>query len=211
MQNRHDGVGMRRIGAWLVVVPLMLGGTEVAHALAYRIVYPQAAVRWHVLETTGHRYLAWAPLFFGILAALVLAGLVAGVVDAVRGRAPRPVPPWLFGLLPFIGFAIQEFVERWLALGGLPWWMVEQPTFRIGLALQLPFALVAFLLARFLLRTAEQVGLALRPASLPPVQIGTRRSWPVVAGSLRRLAALAAGHAERGPPVVARALPAFCR
>ena len=36
---------MRRSLAWLVAVPLMLAGSQLAHAVAYRLVYPQAHER----------------------------------------------------------------------------------------------------------------------------------------------------------------------
>lgn len=197
---------MRRASAWLVVVPLMVAGTEAAHALAYRLVYPQAAVRWQVLAATGHGYLGWAPLLLGVGGALALVGLFACVVDSARRRSPRPVSPWMFGLLPLIGFSIQELLERWFVGGGLPWWMVEQPTFRIGLLLQLPFALVAFLLARVLLRVVERVGRALR-RDRPPVALPAQRCrWFPVAVLPSRLAVLAAGYAERGPPAVGASL-----
>jgi hypothetical protein len=188
---------------WLVVVPLMLGGTEVAHALAYRLVYPQAVVRWRVLAETGHGYLGWAPLVLGVGAALVLVGVLAALLDAVgRGDRHSAPPVWVLGLLPILGYAMQEFLERWVALGGFPWWMVEQPTFRIGLLLQLPFALTAFLVARLLLRVAENVGRALRSAALPFRLVGPVRTWFPLGVFLSRLPALAAGHAERGPPPV---------
>ena len=202
---------MRRVSAWLLVVPLMLAGTEVAHALAYRLVYPQAEVRFRVLAATGHGYMSWAPVLVGVAGGLVVAGLISGILDTAHRRKPRPVPAWMFGLLPLAGYAIQEFVERWLAVGGLPWWMVEQPTFRIGLALQLPFALVAFLLARVLLRVVERVGLALRAARPRLALIGGQRSWSLLAVSAVRASALATGHAERGPPPLLSAPLTFCR
>jgi len=184
---------------WLVVVPLMVAGTEVAHALAYRLVYPQAAVRWRALAESGHGYAGWFPVVAGIGGVLMLVGLLNGVVDAARRRPARPVRPWVFGLLPLAGFTLQEFLERWIALGGFPWWMVEQPTFRVGLLLQLPFALVALLVAHLLLRAIERVGVALRergrlaPASAPA------RPRPVPVAVPRR-SAMATGHAGRGPP-----------
>jgi hypothetical protein len=181
------------------VVPLMLAGTEVAHALAYRLVYPDAAVRWRVLAATGHGYMGLAPLLLGVGGAVALAGLLGGIVDTARRRPPRAVPAWAFGLLPLAAFTLQEFLERWLALGGLPWWMVEQPTFRIGLLLQLPFACAAFLLARLLLRVVERVGVALRGAR-PLTLAAGQSSWSLAPVSLLRLSALALGHAERGPP-----------
>lgn len=197
------------MSAWLLVVPLMLAGTEVAHALAYRLVYPQAAVRLQVLAATGHSYLSLAPLIFGIAGAIGLAGLLTNVVDAARRRGVRPVPPLAFGLLPLAAFTIQEFMERWLALGGFPWWMVLQPTFRIGLLLQLPFGLCAFLIARLLFRAARRVGVALRGA--PPLALpAPRSSWHVRAVLPLRASVLASGHAGRGPPLLARPPLSLC-
>ena len=195
---------MRRVAAWSVAVPLMLAGTELAHALAYRIVYPQAEIRWRVLEATGHGYMRWAPVVFGIAGSIVLASLLVSVLDVARRRPLRAMPPWAFGALPLAAFTIQEFMERWLAVGGLPWWMVEQPTFRIGLLLQLPFAFAAFVVARLLFRAVERIRSAL--AGEPRVVRLARElaSWPVVTGRAPRPSALGGGHAGRGPP--ARAL-----
>jgi hypothetical protein len=148
-------------------------------------------------------WLVVVPLMLGFGAALVVVGVLAALVDSVRRRPPTSAPPvWIFGLLPLLGYTLQEFLERWVMLGGFPWWMVEQPTFRVGLLLQLPFALVAFAAARLLLRAAEHVGCALRPEELPLRLLGPARLWHPVARSLSRLAALAAGHAERGPPAL---------
>ena len=192
---------VRRLSAWLLVVPLMLAGTESAHALAYRIVYPEASVRWHVLAETGHGYFGWTPVFLGVGLALSLVGLASSVVDTVRRRPPRSVPPWAFGLLPLAGFTSQEFVERWLATGAMPWWMVEQPTFRIGLLLQLPFALLAYSVARLLLRAARRVGIILAGAPASIVSFGQSSAWQPFELSLPRLAAIAGGRAVRGPPL----------
>ena len=51
---------MRRSLAWALTLPLVLLGTEAAHALAYEVVYPQAHAR--ILLETGHGYLTWLPL-----------------------------------------------------------------------------------------------------------------------------------------------------
>ena len=195
---------------WLVVVPLMLAGTEVAHALAYRLVYPQAAVRWRALAASGHGYAGWLPVVLGIGGAVMLVGLFSGVVDAARRRSSRPVPAWAFGMLPLAGFTLQEFLERWIAVGGFPWWMVEQPTFRVGLVLQLPFALVALLVARILLRVVERVGLALRERRGRLAVGATSACLRPVSVAALRLSVLATGHAGRGPPPLGCA-PLLCR
>ena len=64
----------------------MLAGTECAHALAYRIVYPQTSVRWRVLIEAGHSYMGWAPVVLGLGAGVVAAGVASAVVDVVRRR-----------------------------------------------------------------------------------------------------------------------------
>jgi hypothetical protein len=193
---------VRRIGAWTLAVPVILMGTEAAHALAYRLVYPEAQVRWRVLAATGHGYLAWAPLLLGLACALVAASLLSEVVGAARRSATKGVQPWAFALLPPVSFTLQEFLERWFAVHHAPWWMFEQPTFRVGLLLQLPFAVLAYLTARVLLRAARTAGdalawtlapraLALAPTTLPRPNAATPR----------RLRALALGWGVRGPPV----------
>lgn len=194
---------MRRSLAWLVALPLMLAGSQVAHVLAYRIVYPQATIRLHALVETGHGYMSALPLALGIAGAIVALSLVASVLDAARGRGVRSLPPWAFALLPVAGFALQEYIERWLAWGFLPWAAAAQPTFLIGVALQLPFGAAAYLAARFLLRSAERIGrrfarvapprLRLAP---PPLLVPAAQSLPPLSSLLsRRLG-------RRGPPLL---------
>jgi hypothetical protein len=200
---------VRRQSAWLIVVPLMLAGTEAAHALAYRIVYPQAAMRVQVLAATGHGYASWLTLAAGIGGAIVFIGFLTGAAGAARRQAPRPVPAWAFGLLPLVGFTLQELTERWLVVGGFPWWMVEQPTFRVGLLLQLPFALLAYGVALLLMRAARRLGFAFvaqRPCFVFP-SLPARPRLDVAAAVP---SGLAGGHAGRGPPAFACA-PLPCR
>jgi len=194
--------GVRRAALWLIALPLMLAGTETAHALAYRIVYPVASVRWTVLAETGHGYLGYTPIVLGIAGAAAAVGFASTVLDMARGRPGRALPAWTFGALPIVGFALQEFMERWLMTQTMPWWMVEQPTFRIGLLLQLPFALAAYAAARLLQRAAAAVARRLLP-EVPeaPRAAAVRRRLEHV---LRpRLAPLAAGSSGRGPPAFA--------
>jgi hypothetical protein len=194
----------RRAAAWLMSLPLMIAGTQVAHVLAYRWVYPNAHIRLIELLATGHGYMVgthgYLPLVLGIVGAvdLVAAGWV--FAGSMRRSLQRPVPAWAFALMPLLCFTLQEFLERWLSGAPFPWWMVLQPTFRIGLALQLPFALVAFLAARLLLRTAKTAGRRARAQAPRPVLVGFTTGWVVVAlEGLLRLAP-AATHAGRGPP-----------
>lgn len=152
---------MRRRLTWLVALPAMLAGSQAAHALAYRLVFPDASVRLHVLALTGHGYLAWLPLALAVAGALGLVGFAFAVGDVARGRHVRELTPAAFALLPPVTFVVQELVELSLHTGTVGWHAFAEPTFLPGLALQLPFALLAYLAARLLLRAAVRLGRAL--------------------------------------------------
>ena len=189
---------MRRRLAWLVAVPTMLAGSQLAHALAYRWVYPEAHVRVLRLAATGHGYLAWLPLALGVAGAVAVIALVAAGVDAARGRRIHEVPAAAFALLPPLAFVFQEFLELSLHLGRPGWQVVAAPTFVPGLLLQLPFAALAYLAARVLLRAAELVGRALSPRGV--AHPGASFSTPIlVLGGRPRLSLALA----RAPPVAA--------
>jgi hypothetical protein len=193
----------RRFAPWLLSVPLMVAGTQVAHAFDYRIVYPNAHVRLHALVETGHGYFGYAPFLAGIGGALELVAFVWILSCAVRARRPTHVPPWAFALLPPLAFVIQEIAERWVAAGSFPWWAVLQPTFGAGLLLQLPFAFLAYLLARLLMRAARRVAPVLRGASGRPAPARPALVWLPVAPLQAAGRVLAGGHLARGPPLVA--------
>ena len=114
----------------------------------------------HELLATGHGYMAWLPRVLGVAFAIEAIALLNLAVDGARGRRARPVPAWMFVALPALGFTIQEFFERALTTDTFPWWMVQQPTFRIGLVLQLPVGLAVYAVARLLLRAARAIGVA---------------------------------------------------
>ena len=191
---------MRRSVAWLSALPLIFAGSQVAHVIAYRLVYPSSRVRLHELVSTGHDYMEQVPLVLGIGGAVVLVSLLVGVADAARGRRLRALPAWAFALLPMVSFTLQEILERSLHAEAFVWRAVESPTFVPGLLLQLPFALLAYLIARFLLRVAQVAGrrlAALRPpARLEPLSFPS----PVPARRTARANALALRLAKRGPP-----------
>jgi|SRR5450755_251404 hypothetical protein len=199
----------RRVASWLVSFPLMVVGSQVAHVFAYRWVYPSAHVRLSELLATGHGYMgssAYVPMLLGLSFAAEIVGVGWVLAGCVRRSLRRPVPAWAFALLPMLGFTLQEFFERWLSGSSFPWWMVLQPTFRVGLLLQLPFALVAYMVARLLLRAADRVGRILRGAVARPSLIGASLRWVVLEVCPPRRGALANGHSGRGPPRVAAAV-----
>lgn len=194
---------MRRSLVWLVAIPLMLAGSQVAHVLAYRIVYPQAQVRLRALIETGHGYMSALPLVLGVAGGVVLLSLVATGFDAARGRGVRAVPPWVFALLPVVGFGFQEYVERWLAWGFVPWNAATDPTFVIGILLQLPFGALAYLSARWLLRTAKRLGIRLSRVQPPRIRLAPLPLLVPEAQALPPLSSLLSRRlGRRGPPLL---------
>jgi hypothetical protein len=189
---------------WLFALPLVLAGSQVAHVLAYRWVYPSSHVRVHALLSTGHGYMDQLPLVFGIGAAIAVASLMATVVDVARGRSLHRLPAWAFALLPVLTFVVQEILERSLHTGTFVWQAVESPTFLPGLALQLPFGAVAFVVARLLLRTAKAVGRLIGGVRARTACRAPRRLRFPSAVRLPRPAPLAARAAGRAPPQFAR-------
>jgi hypothetical protein len=193
--------GVRRALTWLLALPLIVVGSEVAHGLAYWWAYPIADIRGAILAHTGHGYLSYAPMFLSFLAAVELLVVVVFVCDSVRGHARPELPAWLFLWLPIVGFVVQEHLERLIATGSFPWWAAEAPTFWRGLVLQIPLGLAAYLLARMLHRATQAVAavIARRRNSTP----SDTRSLPSVCGTsalLPRLAPIALCAAGRAPP-----------
>jgi hypothetical protein len=191
---------MRRGLTWLVAVPLLLAGSQASHALTYRIVYPGTSIRVHALLVTGHGYLDRLPLVLGVGLAIAFVALFVAMLDASRGHESRALPAWAFGALAPLAFALQEILELSLHTGTFAWHAVAAPTFLPGVALQLPFSLLAWLAARLLLRAAGRAGRAL--TARPPV----RAAIALVASAPPRLAlprprALAYRLAKRGPPL----------
>jgi hypothetical protein len=181
--------------AWLVAFPVVLAGCLAAHTLAYVLAEPNAHHRHDLLAASGHGYLDGLPIFLAGALGVVLAG---ALWHAVRGRKGSRPSPWVFAGLPALAFALQEHAERLVHTGAVPLAAVLEPTFLAGLLLQIPFALLAWVLTRAILRAAEALGLRLRRQSLP-------RAAGVVlvppAGASRRVARLAFGVSERGPPI----------
>jgi hypothetical protein len=171
--------------AWLLGLPLLAVGWLSAHSLAYELV---------AAEEHGHGYLAQAPLFLSVCAAAVALALAR----RVAGRLGVSMPAWAAGVIPLFGFTVQEHLERALGQGVVPWETALEPVFLLGLALQLPFALAALLLARALTVVADAVNARgrVRP------RLATAPALPRPTGTVPVLIpALAQGHAGRAPPV----------
>jgi hypothetical protein len=193
----------RRIIPWLLSVPLMLAGTEVAHVVAYRIVYPDAWERDQALQQSGHDYSSWLPIAGGILLAVLVCSILLHGRDArnLNGKLVGTSSLLRFAALPPLAFALQEHLEALIHSATISG-VVVAPTFMIGLLLQLPFGLLAYLIARLLANAAERAGRALAPsAPYPAPPVSEAPSWSALTIWPLRAAVLADGHAGRGPPL----------
>lgn len=187
---------------WLSTAPLMLVGLVAGHVLGYRLAIGDSHARADALAHSGHGYFVYVPFALSICLGVLLAGLVVQAISGFHGEPHRPAISPVLVLLPPVAFVTQELAERLLHSGHLSWTTVLQPAFLIGLALQLPFALAALLLAWALGLTARAVGSAL--ASAPRLAFGAPLPVPVCVSSAPRPAGLARGYGERAPPLFRR-------
>ena len=123
----------RRILSWALVTPLAAVGILGAHAAAYRLTGTEPG--------SVHAYLGHAPQVLAVLATIGLVGLAS----QQRGFGSRSL--WSFGLVAPLGFACQEHLERLAHTGELPW-LLTTPVFLVGLALQIPVAILCVAVAR---------------------------------------------------------------
>jgi hypothetical protein len=192
-----------RLPTLFLLVPLLAGGWLAAHELAYRLVAPGTHERHELLARSGHGYLHWAQLATTLCVAFVFVGIALAARQAGTGCGETRSPAYRFALLPLLGFSLQEHLERLVQSGGFPVDAVLEPTFVVGLLLQLPLALLAYLLARLLLDAAETLGLALSaiPRRRRFVSARVLVGWAVEQAGASPRPALAQGYSERGPPL----------
>ena len=188
---------MRRRSAWLVSLPLVVLGSLLAHELDYLVVAGEHANA--LLAETGHGYFSQLPAAALLGLSCVILGLGLAALDQVRGVRGKSIPAWLIALVPLAGFTLQEHAERFAHSGDVPWAAALEATFIAGLALQLPFAALAFVAARALLRTVVAVVAALQKQQQP---VGRNRVRSRRAVCVRAAAAtgLSRSLAPRGPP-----------
>jgi len=193
---------MRRLIALLVCLPLSVGGVLLAHQASYGLVASGARARQHLLEHTGHGYLQHLPLVVATLLGLVLVGLGLDAICVWR-KGDRTMPrAWQFAALAPVGFVVQEHVERLVHDGSLPLDAWHEPSLWIGVLLQLPLSVFAWLVALALFRTSPRIVAGLN-ARLRPPRGRTRRpaaTWSRPSIARSRVVQLATCAAGRAPP-----------
>ena len=194
---------MRRRLPWLIALPVMAASSIGAHLLSYPVVSARTTERaGEASERAGGSGPSYLVLFLGIvIATAIVAGCARLLLARARARRAGSVSPWLFFVLPPLAFASQELAERLLNAEAFPFHAALEPRFLVGLLLQLPFGLLALLVARALLRVVERIARALAPR--PTAHLVTNAPWrPRADVDLPRIPALALGYAERGPPAL---------
>jgi hypothetical protein len=198
---------MRRRLPWLVVVPLMVAGSLGAHALSGLLAGGHAeglvaADGDGGSDRASVGVAAHTVLPFGLLAALAAAVAMTWILGRRRGLRRRGASPWVFFVLPPLGFSLQELMERAAGAEAAPFRAAAEPRFLLALALQLPFGLVALVVARVLLRVARRFVQAL--SGQRPVLLGRAFAvlGPLIACELPRIPTLALGYPQRGPPTL---------
>jgi hypothetical protein len=148
-------------------------------------------------------YSGHAVIWIGLVVALVAVAGIRGLLCRCGKRESRGLGAWCFFLLPLLAFTFQEISERLLHAESVPFHAVFEPRFLLGLALQLPFAGVAFIVAWLLLRVGKRLlrFLARRPGAA--LDARSTPSWALAAVALPRVRPLSRGHPLRGPPLLA--------
>jgi hypothetical protein len=195
----HDVRDVRRDVSWLLTTPLLIAGVLAGHSLGYRWAVADPDARAHMLEESGHAYFSYLPLVLAVGLTLAAAALAGRVRSAARGERIGTSPPWLVALLPPVAFIGQELIERLLHTGHVHGSVLLEPAVLIGLALQVPIALLALGLAWLLSEGADAVGRALGnhpPAQVAQILLGT----PADPALVPARSVAARGWSERGPP-----------
>jgi uncharacterized membrane protein len=171
---------MRRTLTWLVTLPFAAASVVLGHAIAYGVTGT---------PTGGmHDYLAHAPQIVFVLASLAVLGLAA---DS-RARRHSPLPLATLGIGAFVA---QEHLERLIHTGHVPF-LLASPVLWVGIALQLPLAVVIWFVAR---RLAEDIASPVRRAARDVPRLVALLALPVLPPVA---AAVTAACPARGPPVI---------
>ena len=175
---------------WLLSIVLIALGSVTAHTLGY-LAFTGSGERGSEVGENSQGLAAHVPLVLAILVAGVAVGLLSRLVSAARRRSIGGASARWFFVLPPLGFAIQEAVERVMHVESFPGNGLHEPAFVAALLLQIPFGLIAYLAAIWLTRAAVRIGRMLAgrgpqlevraPAALRPAVVPRPRRHRVAA------------------------------
>jgi hypothetical protein len=190
---------MRRRLPWLLGLPLMIAGSLTAHVLGRLISSAHTLEQAEVPESTPLRLLP-------ILAAFMSFALVVGGAWLWSRAVQRPwrgVSATWFLIAPPVAYAAGEWAERLLHGTGPAIHEAHDANIALGLLLQVPFALLAYVAARSLLAVGRRVISALRRWSPPPRLRDACRPMLSRRGAPLRRSVHAVARSVRGPPPLA--------
>ncbi len=200
-QPGYDRGMPRRLRAFTLVLPLVVAGSLLGHAGGYALAEPDRARRAAALGEAGHGYVA--EVWLALIAILSVALGVELALGVARGPVRRTVAPWPFALLAPSGFLVQEHVER-LAHGADATHALTERSVLIGLALQAPFALAAWALARIALSGSAAMGAAVQRSTFAPLPVCGLLHVAVEAPRIPSAGAVAGNTRGRAPPACIR-------
>lgn len=201
---------MRRRFPWVIALPLAFAGSWVAHlvgaALAPGAIEGSDAAE-HLERATatqgGSPTLAVAAVVAPFVA-VALFVLAARSWTKTRGRTWRGAGARWFLILPAAAYVMGELLER-LTSGGseaLSLHALREPGLLLALALQIPFGVVAYAMARLLFAAALAIVARVRRA-VPETRRPERADVePVTWIAPARWSCLVGARGLRGPPVV---------
>ena len=149
----------------------MVAGLFAGHSVGYRLATPDTHERADTLAHSGHGYLDYAPLTLAVCLGLLLAALLLRAVASFYGQPRRPAASRASSCCRRLHSSSRS-TWRGSSIRAVPWTTAFEPSFLVGLALQLPSALAALLLAWVLDSVAHAIGHALsesRPYSSRPL------------------------------------------
>jgi hypothetical protein len=182
--------------ALLLTLPLSAMGMLLAHQLTWEV-----AGHGHESEVS-HQYLRYPAVFVALAAAVLAVASTRSLVHSMGGSVAAAPSAVTFAVMPIVGFVFQEHLEHLVASRELELDFFLSPPFVIGLALQLPFALAALLVARLILRVIRTAVAVLREAA-PRCFAFVHGSRPLPRAALEgpvRCRGLAFSCAGRAPP-----------
>jgi hypothetical protein len=136
-----------------------------------------------------------------VATAVCLLALAAHYCYTRRGGRVARLRAAPFAIVPVAAFVLQEHFERLLHDGHFPVTLLLERPILLGLALQLPFALLAYAIAWLLVRATEALVRALAGGWVGSSLRGAGSTRAPLTASLLRARVLARGYAGRGPPL----------
>jgi hypothetical protein len=201
---------MRRRFPWVIALPIAFAGSWIAHVAGRAIAAGpiEGSEATEHLERATSTHGGASPL--GVAAVLAPFVAIALIVFAARlwtkarGRSWRGAGAGWFLVLPAVAYVMGELLER-LTSGGseaLSLHALREPGLLLALALQVPFGVVAYAIARLLLAAARAIVARVR-SSVAETQRPKRSSvGPVTWIAPARWSCLVGARGLRGPPVV---------